>query len=136
MSEALANLLDLELSWRRVRRDIESRVFIRHPYAVSLIEFDLENWLATRLERIRQDRYSPTSMFICDVPKGDGLVRPGSHLSYTDRLIYAACVGACLPAIHERLRWSQGSKDFSYRLAVAPNNPEWLRDRFTGWRDF
>jgi hypothetical protein len=32
--------------------------------------------------------------------------------------------------------WSQGVVDFSYRLALTPANPDWLRDRFTGWKDF
>jgi hypothetical protein len=70
------------------------------------------------------------------VPKGNGLIRPGGHLSYADRLIYAACVGACFPAIHKALKWSQGVIDFSYQLALDPANPEWIRDRFVGWKSF
>lgn len=136
MSEELAGILDLATAWRRVKRDITERVFIRHPYAVSLVEVDLNSWLASRLEEIRLDRYTPDSMFVCDVPKGGGLIRPGSHLSFKDRLVYAACVGACLASIHRVLAWSQGLVDFSYRLAVHPGNPNWLRNRFTGWRDF
>lgn len=136
VSEPLANILDLKTSWRRVKDDIANRVFIRHPYSVSLVESDLEGWLTTRNELIRTGRYVPDSVFICDVPKENGLIRPGAHLSYSDRLIYAACVGACLPAIHKTLKWAQGVKDFSYRLASDPSNPKWLRDRFTGWQDF
>jgi hypothetical protein len=136
VSEALAKLLDIGTAWRRVKSDIKTRVFIRHPYSVSLIEFDLAQWLEICLDAIRNDRYSPSAMFVCDVPKGKGLVRPGSHLSYTDRLVYTACVGACFPAIHAKLIWSQGGIDFSYRLAINPQDVEWLRDRFSGWKDF
>jgi hypothetical protein len=136
VSDALADLLDLNTAWSRMKRDVDNRVFIRHPYAVSMIELDLEGWLQHRLTAIRNDQYSPSPMFVCDVPKANGLIRPGSHLSYTDRLVYTACVGACFSEIHERLRWSQGSVDFSYRLAADPRSSNWLRDRFTGWNDF
>lgn len=136
MSGELAGLLDLQIAWRRVKWDIENRVFIRDPYGVAMIELDLERWLGLCLEAVRRDRYSPKAMFVCDVPKGKGLVRPGSHLAYTDRLVFAACVGACLPSIHGALRWSQGLVDFSYRLAVDAGNPEWLRDRYIGWKEF
>ena len=136
VSEELAGLLDLRTAWRRVKRDINDRVFIRHPYAVSMIELDLDRWLEERLHAIRTDTYSPKAMFVCDVPKGRGLIRPGSHLSYTDRVVFAGCVGTCFPAIHRKLIWSESTIDFSYRLALDPNNPEWLRDRFVGWKEF
>ena len=136
MSDTLAQQLDLNTAWRRVKDDIANRVFIRHPYSVALLESDLEDWLAVRRELIRTNRYVPDSAFVCDVPKENGLIRPGAHLSYTDRLVYTACVGACFPAIHKTLKWSQGTTDFSYRLAINPTSPKWLRDRFTGWQDF
>lgn len=118
-----------------MRRDVENRVFIRHPYAIALIESDLDGWLAEQRDLIRADLYSPSSMFVCDVPKGNGLIRPGSHLGFEDRLIYTACVGACYRMIYERLRWSQNVVDFSYRLNT-PGRTDWLRDRFTGWKEF
>lgn len=130
MSEALAKLLDLKTAWRRVKEDISSRVFLRHPYSVQLIESDLDGWLASCQEALRTGTYAPRSLFVCDIPKGKGLVRPGSHLSYIDRLVYTACVGACFPAIHEILKWSQGIVDFSYRLSNKPKDSDWLRDRF------
>jgi hypothetical protein len=128
--------LDLRVAWRRVKEDIDHRVFIGHPYAVSVIEHALDDWIGTRGEELKAGRYEPKPMFVCDAPKGEGLVRPGAHLSYADRLVYAACVGACLPAIHEVLRWSQGAVDFSYQLASDWKNPNWIRNRFGGWRDF
>jgi len=136
LSEQLAALLNLDLAWKRVKSDIAHRVFIGHPYSVELIEFDLPGWLASRLQLIRNDAYAPSPLFICDVPKGNGLIRPGGHLSYADRLVYAACVGAYLRAIQQSLRWSQGTVDFSYQLSLDPTNPEWIRDRFTGWKNF
>ncbi|MGA2357297.1 MAG: RNA-directed DNA polymerase, partial [Terriglobales bacterium] len=120
----------------RVKDDMRNRVFIRHPYAINLVELDLDGWLNARLSALRSNSYTPSSMFVCEVPKGKGLVRPGSHLSYSDRLVYTACVGACFPALHAALGWAQGTVDFSYRLAKRATEPEWLRDRFTGWQEF
>lgn len=128
-------MLDLEMAWRRVKSDFSKRIFLRHPYALQLIEFDLPGWLNSCREKIVQG-YHPHPMFVCDVPKPGGLIRPGSHLAHDDRLVYAALVGACFPAIHERLLWSQGVVDFSYRLAADAQNTQWLRDRFTGWKAF
>jgi Reverse transcriptase (RNA-dependent DNA polymerase) len=136
MSEALAKLLDVKTAWKRVKDDARNRVFIRHPYAIQVVDLDAEGWLKARLEDVSSGRYTPASMFVCDVPKGKGLVRPGSHLANADRLVYAACVGACFPAIHAALNWAQGTVDFSYRLAKKASDAEWLRDRFTGWQEF
>ena len=136
MSEDLAKLLDLKTAWKRVKDDARNRVFIRHPYSIQVVELDAESWLNARLEDIGRNRYIPASMFVCDVPKGKGLVRPGSHLANADRLVYAGCVGACFPAIHAALNWAQGTVDFSYRLAKKAGDAEWLRDRFTGWQEF
>jgi hypothetical protein len=136
VSKELAGLLDLHVAWRRVKLDIANRVFIGHPYSISLVESDLEDWLQSRLSSIAKDAYAPSPMFVCDVPKENGLIRPGSHLSYTDRLVYAACVGACFGAIHHTLKWSQGEIDFSYMLAIDAKNPDWTRDRFVGWKEF
>jgi hypothetical protein len=61
MSEELAELFDLGTAWRRVKRDIRDRVFIRHPYAVSLIELDLAGWLEERLRSVRDDNYAPAT---------------------------------------------------------------------------
>ena len=136
MSETLADLLDLKLAWRRVEADIPDRVFVCHPYEVKLIKLDLEGWLNSLHEHVRNDKYHPNPLVVCDAPKGNGLVRPGGHLSVDDRVIYAACVGACFPEIHQALSWSQGSIDFSYRLSIDSGEIEWLRNQFVGWKDF
>ena len=136
MSKELEALLDLRLAWARVKDDSADRTFIIDPYSGPLIDFDLDNWLKNRLKAITEDTYSPSPMFVCDVPKENGLIRPGSHLSTVDRLTYAACVGACLSAIQSTLAWSQGEIDYSYMLAFDPQDPKWTRDRFVGWKTF
>ena len=136
MSDELARLLNLELAWGRVRDDLENRVFVRHPYEMDLIEIDRDSWLSDRQASIRSGGYFPSAMIVCDVPKAKGGIRPGAHLQATDRLVYAACVGACLENVHAEIRWAQGVVDFAYQLAATPRERKWLRSQFAGWEEF
>ncbi|MGZ5484143.1 MAG: reverse transcriptase domain-containing protein [Pyrinomonadaceae bacterium] len=135
MSEALSNLLDLDLAWRRAKQDQPKRIFVRHPYEVDLIETDVRSWLQRLSESLRTDAYHPSPLVICEVPKGRGAVRPGGHLAVDDRIVYAGCVGACLPTIHEHLSRNAGF-DFSYRLGDDPNQVDWIHGQFEGWTAF
>ena len=136
MSDKLAELLNLELAWKRVKLDIPGRVFTRNPFEVKLIEYDLVGCLNDLNGRIRDDTYNPKPANICDVPKGGWLVRPGSILSVEDRIAYYACLGACLPNIYETLEWSQGVVDFSYEISNEFENIKWLRSQFRSWTKF
>ena len=78
------------------------------------------------------DEYHPKPTYICNVPKGDGLVRPGSILSVDDRIVFYA---ACMPNI-EALKWSQGIVDFSYEISYEFENAKWLENLFIGWDKF
>jgi hypothetical protein len=124
------------LAWARVRADISDRVFVRPPFEVELVEVDLASWLEALRKAIASDIYRPSPMLVCDVPKARGGIRPGSHLVITDRVIYAACVGACLPQILRTIEWSQGKVDFAYQLSADTTQRRWLRSQFAGWQDF
>jgi hypothetical protein len=136
MSEKLVKLLDLELAWKRTRSDTSNRVFIRHPNEVKLIEMDLPMWLEKVRESLRSDTFNPSPMFVCDVPKGNGAVRPGGHILMQDRLVYAAAVGACLARIQAALSGTNREVDFSYRLGQDPRRPDFFQDPVGGWRSF
>lgn len=136
MAESEVQLQNLELAWKRVKLDIPHRAFVRNPFEATIIEYDLESYLVRILELIEKKNYYPKPMFVCDSPKGKGLVRPGSHLAIEDRVFYYWCLGVCLPNIYETLKWSQGVVDFSYQISGDFENAEWLMDRFAGWRDF
>jgi len=137
MPDSMIDLLDLELAWRRVKLDLPDRVFVRHPYELELIETNLETWLESLRRKLTDNTYNPEKMLVCDVPKGAGLVRPGGHLTIADRVVYAACVGASLERIYDYLSSQDDKIDFSYRLNKKSSAEQnWLRDRFSGWRDF
>lgn len=45
MSERLANLLNLELAWQRLKFDRPDRIFVTNPYLIELVELDLGGFL-------------------------------------------------------------------------------------------
>jgi hypothetical protein len=52
----------------------------------------------------------------------------------TDRVVYTAAVGACLPAIDAATRWSQRTIDFATWLnAKQLNRRDWLVSPFAAW---
>jgi len=135
MSEALVAQLDLRLAWNRVLDDL-GRTFFRFPFEIEMIDLNLEGWLEHLEDQLRLDTYSPTSPLVCEVPKPKGAIRPGTRLSLKDRVVYFACVGACLEQLHTALRWAQGTVDFSYQLADRATDERWLRSGFGGWSAF
>jgi hypothetical protein len=127
---------DLALAWRRTKADIQAnRVFVRTPYEIELVDENTDEWLRQLSEKVAAG-YRPASAIIADIPKGNGGIRPGAILSLEDRTVYADIVGSFLPIISEALRWSQGSIDFSYRLAAQPDRVNWFGNRFAGWTQF
>lgn len=136
MSKELAELLNLELAWKRIKLDLSDRAFTRNPFEVKLIEDDIAGYLDDLNGRIHNDTYNPKPANICNAPKGGGLVRPGSILSVNDRIIFYACVGACMPNLYETLEWSQGIVDFSYIIFDESENAKWVQKRVSGWKKF
>lgn len=118
MAQKLTEILDLNLAWKRVKRDIErNRVFVKHPYEILLIEQDLEGWLNNLnlfLEENKENIFTPSSASICEIPKPKSGIRPGAHLVMEDRIVYAACVEAAYTSIYKTLEWSQGCIDYNY----------------------
>lgn len=129
--------LDLQLAWRRVQTDLADRVFVTPGTELELIESDLGDWIGTIAAEIDSGRgYRPKVMRVAEVPKGGGLLRPGSQLALADHLVYSACVGAALEQIHALLGPQQGTVDFGYRLSRSPNEARWISKQFNAWRDF
>lgn len=137
MSSELANILDLNLAWKRAKRDTtRNRVFIKHPYEIVLIEQDLEYWLTTIHSSIEKANFSPSPAPICEIPKPRSGIRPGSHVCMRDRVIYAACIDAIYPSIYNNLKWSQGTIDFNYQLLPPEKKgSSWFKSKFA-WKDF
>lgn len=127
---------DLKLAWSRVKNDHNSRTFITHPFEINMIENDFENWIQILLQEFNDQKYSPSTLYICDIPKGNGLLRTGSHLSINDAVIYYALIGISMNKIYDCLQWSQGRVDFSYQLNPDYNHVDWTKNRFKCWNQF
>ena len=75
MSERLANLLNLELAWQRVKFDRPDRVFVTNPYLIEVVEHDLAGFLRGIREQVARG-YTPFPSVTCPAPKGKWQVRP------------------------------------------------------------
>jgi hypothetical protein len=136
VSDELVAQLDLTLAWNRVLDDLGYRTFVRFPFEIEMVEINLDEWLEQLREELRTDTYAPTSPLVCEVPKPKGAIRPGAHLSLKDRVVYFACLGACLEQLHDALRWAQRTVDFSYQLGESAADERWVRGRLVGWKAF
>ena len=136
MSEAWANLADWKLAWERVKADeVTGRAFARRPFQIELVEQELESWLGNLADKVRSRRYVPGPMSICDVPKRAGSDRLAGLLTPADRVVYAACVGACFRQIRRELSWPGAPVDFAQQLSEDIDDAEWVRRTLT-WHDF
>lgn len=129
-------LLNLELAWLRVKSDARNRVFVSPPFDIDMVHVDAQAWLATLREQLIAGTYHPSPMRVCDVPKGAGAIRPGACLTLPDQVVYAAAVGACLPAIHGRVATNQGKIEYSHPLNNRLNAIMWVKSAFSSWSAF
>jgi hypothetical protein len=138
----MRSTLNLDLAYARVRDELVSqpksfRALVTDPWELDLVEVDRDSWLANLGALVDSGQFVPGPVEVCDAPKGGGLVRPATRLHLADRVVYTAAVGACLPAIDQETRWSQGACDFAPRLdPSALGKREWLRSPFLGWDEF
>jgi hypothetical protein len=128
--------LDYRLAWGRVKRDLDDHSVLSHTLEEELIDLDVDGWLANVAPGLDAWGYTPSPAHICEMPKGEGVVRPVARLSIEDRVLYAALVGACIPAVESALAWENPHPDFSYRLRGNGLAVEWLFPAFLGWKNF
>ena len=129
--------LDTFLAWRRVKADLQERNFVNTSLYHKIVDFHNAEWLEKLKNDFEDGTYYPTSMEIIEVPKGNGLIRPGSLLLLEDNIFYAALVQECYPHIIKKIEWAQNTVDFSN----IPNRPrdqnsELFGDKFEAWKQF
>ena len=110
MPQSLNDILDLELAWKRAKLDNQNRVFINNQIEVSIIEENLKEYLAGIEKQLNENNWHPKPNYICNIPKENGLIRPGSNLTIDDRIVFSAIIGACLPTIFDTLKFSKISQ--------------------------
>jgi hypothetical protein len=137
MPADLAELLDLDLAWRRVVSDLDERhSFARHPFATDLIGADLAPWLSRLRNAVATGAYAASPCRICSVPKPGGQVRPGADLVIADQVLYSALVQVLRSPIQDALAWRDGHPDYSYTLRRAQDGIKWFENVFRRWKAF
>lgn len=128
--------MDFDKIWKRVKYDFKYDHFLKNSLEVEIIEKNFKDWATQLQKEIETDKYAPRGIYICDVPKGKGLIRPGSHLSLTDNVYYTELLSQSYQSIFDFLKWSQEKVDFAYILTGDNKNPLWLKNQFQGWNPF
>ena len=123
----LSRILDLELAWKRVKKDQYDDII---PDILYLRDVDSDKNTTIRKLKQRLDTgYRPSQpLEIIDIPKKGYTLRPGSYLIPEDRIIYQAVVD------YISLQVEEPPEDcvFSYRL----NKEKQKSDMFQFWRDW
>jgi hypothetical protein len=127
---------ELRDAWFSILEDARHFRFVVHPYEILLVNEDRESWLAAVQRDVRDGTYAPEVPDIADIPKGKGLVRPGSLLSLRDQVVYATLVGRCLGSIARVITTLFDSIDYAHRLRRPVDRRNWLKHWFKDWEDF
>lgn len=125
---AFADELDLDLAWRKTKRDFGHYMnsFVSTPYVIDILDRRQEQWLAGLRERLADEnddgdeakdfQYEPRAPRIIDVPKSQYHLRPASVLYIEDAVVYSALMLMLYDDIRESISWSAGSRRFSHIL--------------------
>ncbi|MGE3138443.1 MAG: reverse transcriptase domain-containing protein [Thermoleophilia bacterium] len=135
MALSTLTLNDLQRAWKRVKFDLENRVFIKSPFQRDLIESDLDAWLTPILEALQGGSVAVDPLYVAPVPKGRGLIRPGAWIPLHEHVAYTALLGLAYPKIYAAVGGSRGRLDLAYQLR-KPGEVRWLRPRFECYDQF
>lgn len=129
--------LNVSLAWERVKKDLHKRHFVNASLFYKIADFHNIEWLKKLKADFELGTYCPSSMEVVEIPKGKGLVRPGSLLSLEDNIFYASLVQECYSGIFKKIEWAQEVVDFAnipYPIAVT--SKDWFKDRISSWKKF
>src|SRR2546425_3231119 len=110
---------ELKMSWRRVKWDLDHRVFTTHAFEKDLLDLGEDEWLPQLREELKTGRYTPQPCEIVEEVKAGFHIRPGARLAMSDQVVYAAVVQRLYQVVWDYLRVRKGTKDFAYLLRGA-----------------
>jgi hypothetical protein len=129
--------VDINLAWNRVKKDLKDKHFISPLFLPDIIQTDIDKWLADLKDKIEKKNFQPHPMQVVEIPKGKGLIRPGSLLTIDDNIAYSALVQECYLNILKQIEWSQSNIDYAYIVTKenATSN-DWYKSQLIGWSSF
>src|SRR6266496_249480 len=129
--------INLDLAWSRVKKDLKDKHFIAPLFLPSILQVDLQNWLTQLKSKVESKMFQPHAMEIIEIPKGKGLIRPGSLLFIEDNLVYTALVQECYLKILSQIQWSQNNVDLAYVMSDEyAQLPTWYKSKLVSWNLF
>lgn len=126
--------LNLQLSWKRYKKDLIEQSFSDHPFEAELIEENLEHWLAGLSDKL--DSYLPARSEVINVDKSNYHLRPGTRLSTEDGVIYQALLLSDIAIIQKELAWSAARQRFAHILSEDQTSVSWCVNDFSSWNNF
>ena len=129
--------IDINLAWSRVKKDLKDKHFISPIFIADILNGDLEKYLEALKIKIENKTFQPHPMEIVEIPKGRGLIRPGSLLLVEDNITYSALVQECYLKILNQIEWSQNEVDFAYIVSKENStSKDWYKSQLLGWNEF
>jgi hypothetical protein len=124
---------ELKMAWRRVKWDLDHRVFTTHAFEKDLLDLGQDEWLGALCEELNAGRYTPQP---CEIVEEVSFhIRPGARLEIKDQVVYAATAQRLYQATRDYLRVAKTTKDFAYLLRSADKVP-WFQHPFSAWKGF
>lgn len=129
--------VDINLAWSRVKKDLKDKHFISPLFLPDILEVDIAKWLGELKNKIETKAFQPHPMEVVEIPKGKGLIRPGSLLSIDDNITYSALVQECYLKILTQIEWAQNNVDFAYIVTKEnATSTTWYKSQLFGWNSF
>jgi hypothetical protein len=91
LDRTVLDQLDPELALGRIKSDLQSD-FILSPHYAAVFEYIGDQLWGELEANLRNGTYEPALPIIIEVPKANGITRPGAILNPTDRLIHQALI--------------------------------------------
>ncbi|MCK5230569.1 MAG: hypothetical protein KAR13_09910 [Desulfobulbaceae bacterium] len=126
--------LDLELGWKRFKKDLKDMCFADHPYESLLIEANLKDYLANLAGKL--PNYTPSRSEIIYIPKPNYHIRPGANLTPEDAIIFQSLLLLDIEKIRKSMLWSSSTKRFSYIVKEDQSGVQWFVNEYSGWKNF
>jgi hypothetical protein len=96
LDRTVLDQIDPELALGRIKNDLPSDLILSPHYSAVFEHVGDQLWVELKAT-LRNGNYEPSLPIILDVPKANGITRPGAILNPTDRLVYQAIIDILAP---------------------------------------
>jgi hypothetical protein len=110
--DELLDIKNLYRGWHLARADATNNPFIEEKYYIDAFSADLKNNLTNIINKVKDGKYTPSTLDHMEIPKNSLLVRPGSHMNIEDRVVLQTIVYI----IGEKIAKSVKPSVYSFRI--------------------